>query len=202
MDPSDHLVIFVRAPRPGTVKTRIGAELGDPAALRIYRRLLDVLAARLAPLPSAEWRVTPDEALEEIRPWLQAGWRAVPQGKGDLTARLIRAFGEAFAAGARRVVVIGSDCPEITAEDIRDAWRLLEEHDVVLGPAADGGYWAIGLNSPQPRLFEEIPWSTARVLEATRQRAQAAGLRHASLRTLPDIDTAADWDAWQQRNRA
>lgn len=199
MDPVEHLVILVRAPRLGTVKTRIATVLGDWAALDIYRRLLHALAARLTPLGPVWWRVTPDEAVDEVRLWLRPGWRAIPQGGGSLDARIIRAFDEAFAAGARRVVVIGSDCPEVSSADIDEAWRLLRQQDVVLGPATDGGYWAIGLAARHPELFADIPWSTSRVLEATLEKVRAAGLRHACLRTLGDIDTPADWEAWKKR---
>lgn len=180
------------------VKTRIATALGDWAALDIYRRLLHVLAARLSPLGQVCWRVTPDEAVDEVRLWLRPGWQTIPQGGGSLDARIIRAFDEAFAAGARRVVVIGSDCPEVSSGDIEEAWRLLGQHDVVLGPATDGGYWAIGLAAPHPELFADIPWSTPRVFGATLERIRAAGLRHACLRPLGDIDTAADWEAWKK----
>lgn len=199
MDPTEHLAILARAPRLGTVKTRLAAALGDRAALDIYRRLLQVLAGRLAPLGPVCWRVTPDDATAELDPWLHPGWRARPQGGGSLDARISRAFDDAFAAGARRVVVIGSDCPDVTADDITGAWRLLGDHDVVLGPAVDGGFWAIGLAAPRPGMLAGIPWSTPGVWAATTERVRSAGLRHACLRTLGDIDTPADWEAWQRR---
>ena len=190
---ADRLIVFVKAPRPGSVKTRIAEALGAKAAAAIYRILAERVLANLAGLREVELRFAPDDALPEIAPWLRRGWRACPQGEGDLGVRLQRAFADAFAAGARRVVVIGSDCPEVGAADIREAWQALAGADVALGPARDGGYWLIGLAQPQPRLFTDMPWSTAGVFRQTVERAGALGLRVARLRQLADVDTAADW---------
>lgn len=194
---ADRLIVFVKAPRPGLVKTRIAEVLGAEAAAAIYRRLAECVLANLAGLREVELRFAPDDALPEIAPWLCPGWRANPQGGGDLGVRLERAFADAFAAGARRVVVIGSDCPEVRTADIRDAWQALAGAGVALGPAQDGGYWLIGLAQPQPRLFTDLPWSTADVFRQTVERARALGLRVARLRQLADVDTAADWQAFQ-----
>lgn len=189
----DRLVVFVKAPRPGRVKTRLAAALGPEAAAAAYRALTERVLANVRELPGVELRYAPDDALAEIQPWLQPGWRARPQGEGDLGARLERAFGEAFAEGARRVVVIGSDCPAVSAGDVRAARASLTEADVVLGPARDGGYWLVGLSRPQPALFRDIPWSTDAVFALTRQRARELRLRTALLRELVDVDTLEDW---------
>jgi len=103
------------------------------------------------------------------------------------------AFVEAFREGVNRVVIIGSDCPALTAEDLEQAWRALDTRDVVLGPATDGGYWLIGLREPQSALFERIAWSTSTVLAETIDRAHRTGLRVGQLRQLTDVDTEADW---------
>ncbi|MBI2925144.1 MAG: TIGR04282 family arsenosugar biosynthesis glycosyltransferase [Verrucomicrobia bacterium] len=189
----EQLIIFVKAPRPGAVKTRLAETLGAVAACEAYCRLVESLLSRLASLREVELRFTPDDAGAEIKRWLGPGWTARPQGTGDLGTRLEAAFVEAFARGAERVVIIGSDCPRVTVEDVQAAWRALEEHDVVLGPATDGGYWLIGLRSRQRELFDGIAWSTSRVLAQTLARAQAAGLRVQRLRELSDVDTAEDW---------
>jgi uncharacterized protein len=107
-----------------------------------------------------------------------------------------RAFEAAFGSGAERVVIIGSDCPEIGVADVRAAWKQLRSHDLVVGPAIDGGYWLIGLRAPQPKLFDEITWSSDQVLGQTLQRAKLLGLRVQLLRILADIDTEADWNAY------
>jgi rSAM/selenodomain-associated transferase 1 len=139
---------------------------------------------------------SPDDAAHEIQPWLREGWSASAQGTGDLGERLRRAFDGAFRAGAERVVIIGSDCPEAKSSDVRRAWKELKSHDVVVGPAADGGYWLIGLRAPQPELFRHIAWSSDQVLGQTLARAKSLALRIQLLRILTDIDTEKDWDAY------
>ena len=191
----NQLIIFVKTPRPGAVKTRLAAEIGAAAACHAYRRLVMTVLDRMQVIPETELRFAPDDAGPEITPWLRNGWTARPQGEGDLGERMARAFEDAGADGACRVVIIGSDCPDVTAADIEQAWLALEEHDLVLGPATDGGYWLIALQQPQPSLFHDIPWSSEHVLQETLQRATAAGLRVHQLRTLSDVDTAEDWRA-------
>jgi hypothetical protein len=195
-------IVFVKAPRRGFVKTRIAAALGDDAALACYETLVRRVLGNLASLARVELRYTPDDAVGEVRAWRREGWTLASQGAGELGARLERAFGDHFAGGARRVVILGSDCPEADAADVRDAWRALCDHDLVLGPAVDGGYWLIGLTRPQPALFADIPWSTARVGRITLERARELGLRTARLRWLADVDTAQDWAVFRDRDGA
>lgn len=190
---AEKLIIFLKAPRPGQVKTRLAEVIGPQAACVAYRRLVELLLNQLRELPFVELRHSPDNAASEIAPWLAAGWNRRPQGVGDLGQRLVAAFDDAFARDAERVAAIGSDCPYVTAEDIRAAWSALSRCDVVLGPAGDGGYWLIGLRSAQPELFHDIPWSTDQVLRTTMIRIQTAGLSVQLLRTLEDVDTEADW---------
>jgi uncharacterized protein len=187
------LIVFAKAPRPGGVKTRLAETLGEPAAHAAYQQLLDTVLQQMTPLKNVELRFTPDDAESEVRPWLRKGWEMTGQGNGDLGARLDRAFQSAFANGAARVVIIGSDCPEVTPADIEAAWAALFSQDVVLGPAVDGGYWLIGLRGAQPGLFAGIPWSTGAVLQETIKRSLAAALTVRLLRELPDVDTEADW---------
>ena len=190
---SSPLIIFVKAPRVGAVKTRLGKSIGAEAACAAYRKMVAQLVARLSDQCEVILRFTPDDARAEIEPWLQPGWRAAPQGPGDLGARLMQSFAEAFAQGAQRVIVIGSDCPSVTSNDIEAAKQSLATHDVALGPARDGGYWLIGLRRSQDDLFEDMAWSTDTVLNETLRRADQAELRVQQLRELSDIDTAADW---------
>lgn len=187
------LIIFVKAPRPGTVKTRLAREIGEAAACAAYCRMVNDLRSNLARLEPVEIRFTPDDARKDVVQWLRPGWRLAPQGVGELGTRLQAAFAQAFASGSKRVVVIGSDCPTVTASDIELGWNELQEHDMVIGPAQDGGYWLIGLRSSCPRLFQEINWSTSTVLVETLKRAEAAGLKVKLMRQRSDIDSPADW---------
>ncbi len=191
------LLVFLKAPRPGIAKTRIAATLGDGAALDIHRDLVAGTLARVAASPEGygvELRFAPDDAAPEIAPWLRPGWRMVPQGGGDLGARMSRAFEDAFADGCTGVVVVGTDCPDLTAEDLRAAWDGLADHDVVVGPAEDGGYWLLGTSAPRPGLFAGIAWSSSSVLADTLSIARSEGLSVRMLRRLNDVDTAHDWE--------
>jgi len=194
---SDRLIIFLKAPRPGYVKTRLAALLGSSAACDAYIRLVNRLAGNLQTLPKVELRFTPDDSADEVQRWLQPGWFARPQGEGDLGERLARAFKECFAAGAQKVVVIGSDCPDVSARDIATAFEALDGNDVVLGPAEDGGYWLIALKRPAQFLFNDMPWSSPALLEQTRAAATAHHLKTRLLRTLCDIDTPEDWQRFE-----
>jgi rSAM/selenodomain-associated transferase 1 len=187
------LIVFLKAPRPGAVKTRLAEALGAEAACAAYRQLVQTLLRRLAVLSNVELCFTPDDAAAEINPWAHQTWSLVPQGDGDLGRRLQRASTRAFTGGAQRVVIIGSDCPEVSATDIEAAWSALRTHDVVLGPATDGGYWLVGLRRAQPDLFTRISWSTGAVLRETFDRARAASLSVHLLRELGDVDTLVDW---------
>jgi len=196
----NQLVVLLKAPRTGSVKTRLAEGIGPEAACAVYQQLVATLLANLAPLPSVELCFTPADASAEVVPWLRAGWSSQPQVAGDLGARLHAVFLRHFQAGACRVVVIGADSPEVMPADVATAWQALADHDVVLGPAVDGGYWLVGLCAPQEQLFTAMPWSTDAVLAETQRRARASGLRVALLRELSDVDTVADWERWRHRS--
>jgi rSAM/selenodomain-associated transferase 1 len=189
----EQLIIFLKAPRLRTVKTRLAQEIGSEAGLAAYATLVNRLIDNLSRLAIVELRFTPDDAAHEIEVWRREGWQSRPQGAGDLGVRLCAAFDKAFARGAGRVVVIGSDCPYLTATDVRLAFIALKSHDLVLGPATDGGYWLIGLGRSCPGLFARIPWSTGVVFRETLRRARLANLKVKSLRRLNDVDTVSDW---------
>jgi rSAM/selenodomain-associated transferase 1 len=191
---SQQLIVFLKAPRPGEVKTRLAREIGPEAACAAYCRMVERLFEQISTLENVELRFTPDDAAEEFRHWQRSGWRLAPQGDGDLGSRLQRAFVDAFNEGLKRVVVIGSDCPTLTLQDIEAGWAALDKRDLVIGPARDGGYWLIGLRASHPDLFEGIDWSSANVLVQTIRKAETEGLTIARLRDLNDIDTRRDWE--------
>jgi rSAM/selenodomain-associated transferase 1 len=184
------VIVFLKTPRPGFVKTRLAVAIGPEAACAAYRQMAGAVLEQLAPLPHVELRYTPDDAEAEISPWLKSGWTARPQGGGDLGERMHRACAEANGPA----IIIGSDCPAIALADILDAATALKNHNVVVGPATDGGYWLIGLAAPCPALFVGIAWSTDDVLKVTLAKAEAAGLSVHQLRELADVDTVEDWE--------
>ncbi|MEW5929993.1 MAG: TIGR04282 family arsenosugar biosynthesis glycosyltransferase [Gemmatimonadota bacterium] len=200
---SDAVLVFVRAPEAGRVKTRLAADIGGGAALRVYVRLAEH-ALEQARAAGAEVRVhfTPADAGERVRAWLGPGAAYLPQADGDLGERMRAAFDAAFAAGFRRVVIIGSDLPGLSAGLLRRAFALLDAGEAVLGPARDGGYWLLGLRRPVPEVFRGIAWSTDGVLAATLERLRAAGIEPALLEVLSDVDEAGDlppgWREWAE----
>ncbi len=154
-----HLVLFVRAPQLGVGKRRLAGVAGDVAALRFERAMLGLLSRRLG--RDRRWRlrlaVTPDRSIVRRRLWPRTA-SIQPQGAGDLGLRMRRALASGPPGPA---VLIGADIPAVKARHIAEAFRLLGRHDVVFGPAADGGFWLVGARrSPRlPPLFGKVRWS-------------------------------------------
>jgi rSAM/selenodomain-associated transferase 1 len=188
----DVLLVFLKAARPGAVKSRLAASLGKAAAAELYRVLAEAEVRRTAPRREEYERrfcFTPKGARAAMEAWFP-GEVFVPQEGADLGARMARAFHQAFLEGARRVAIIGGDVPAVSRETVREAFRCLRSHDVVLGPARDGGYYLLALNRPRPGLFRGIAWGTSSVLAATVKRATGLAVR--LLEPLTDIDTLED----------
>lgn len=190
------VLVFLRAPELGRVKTRLAASIGPHAALAIYRRLAEhtIAEARALAADGAGIRVhhTPADAEPAVRAWLGDGLTLLPQAEGDLGARMRDAFSRAFADGCERVVIIGSDLPEMSAALLRRAFAALDGADAVIGPARDGGYYLLGLTHPVPGVFDGIAWSTAEVFAQTVLRLRAAGTEPIVLDTLRDVDEVED----------
>lgn len=202
----DALIVFARAPELGRVKTRLASEIGDAEALAAYRELgricwSNALAARAAGGCRALVAYTPRDGEDAVRAWLTGADAYVAQQDGDLGERMLAALTAERDGGARRVVVIGTDCPTLSAGALADAFAALADADVVIGPATDGGYYLIGMSRAHRMLFADVPWSSAHTLAVTLGRARAAGLRVAQLHPLSDVDTADDWHAWQRAAR-
>jgi rSAM/selenodomain-associated transferase 1 len=199
---TQRVLIFVRAPVPGQVKTRLARSLGDERALSIYRTMGRAVVDRLRAAPHP-WRIevwfTPNGSVET---GLVADWLALTpselhaQGEGTLGHRMEGAFAHAFMTGASKVCLVGSDIPHLDAVHLAEAFHALDRHaDLVLGPCLDGGYYLIGMCAPDASLFQDIPWSTEAVLEETLRRARSAGLRIHLLPELRDVDEAEDLEA-------
>lgn len=203
------LIVFVRAPRYGAVKHRLAAGIGAAAAWRFYRRCGADVARRLG--GDRRWvtvlAVTPDRFARQGRFW-PGHLPRIAQGPGDLGQRLSRALG----SGPRRpVVIVGSDIPALTRRHVAAAFAALGRDHAVVGPAADGGYWLIGLRhglrpaadrGPAGRLdlFAKVRWSSGHALADTLANF-ARRHRVACLERLRDIDTAADYRAWRAAAR-
>jgi hypothetical protein len=179
------LILMVREPRAGQVKTRLAREIGTGPALRFYRAATANLIRRLGHDP--RWQlvlaVSPDSAVHS-RAWPRAIPR-MPQGRGDLGARMGRLL---HARGPLSAILIGSDIPAVSARQIWDAFNILASHDAVFGPARDGGYWLVGLKPHKPlgRLFDGVRWSSPHALGDTLKNLSGRNAGFAA--TLSDVD--------------
>ena len=202
---TDVLAVFVKDPRPGTVKLRLAGALGAEAAAAVYRVMAEGVVRRTAPRSDEYDRVIvfdPPDARRSVEEWLGVEAAVLmPQSPGDIGVRMERAFEDLFARGARRVAVTGTDVPALEREDVRAALESLDEHDVAIGPATDGGYYLIALKRPQPELFRGIAWSGPDVLTRTLERAATGNLDVRVLRTMGDVDTVEDLAAEWERVR-
>ena len=207
------LIVFSRLPQLGQVKTRLAREVGDQSALQIHMQLLDAtldLVAQHVPHVPRELRyagelIVPNDApndgpecetaslLNRLR---LADWMLTPQCGADLGARMHDALAQALRAG-QTPVLIGSDCPVLSADDLEQAFIALQTADVVFAPAQDGGYALVGLRREAPELFAQVDWGTERVMSQTLAHAQALGLKVRLLRTVWDVDTPADLRRWR-----
>ena len=201
MTDSYALAIFCKTPELGLVKTRLAASIGDQKALEIYLDLLKITDGETKPFSSSRHVFLTsalEESLEKMRSTLQRQDLftdpktnfAIQQGE-DLGQRMSAAF-ETLFQNHRSVVLIGCDLPELTSTLITQAFEALQNNDLVIGPSYDGGYYLIGLNKNTPELFEEISWSTEKVLKQTLERAERLSLKVQLLGQLRDIDTLED----------
>lgn len=188
-----HLIIFVKNPIPGTVKTRIARTVGNDRAVQVYRHLLQHTQqiTRYTPYAKAVYYadfINPDDGWDGYGKALQAG--------DDLGERMANAFREQFAARAEKVVIIGSDCLTITEDHLAQAFRALDQADVVIGPATDGGYYLLGMKRLHDDLFTNMPWSQPDLLDRTKAVLTASGQTVALLPELTDIDEWADYERY------
>lgn len=205
----EHLIVFTRYPEPGRTKTRLMPALGALGAAQVQRQMTEHTLATVAQLiqqrppeqPLQVWVCYGGAEAEAMAAWLGQDWCYLPQAQGDLGDRMAQAFGQAFAAGAERVVIIGIDCPDITPEILAGAFEQLRRQDLVLGPASDGGYYLIGLGQQLPSLFDRMAWGGDGVLAETLERAQRAGLGVAQLVQLSDVDYPEDLARWAHHQR-
>ncbi len=191
MSPKGHLVIMSRAPRLGAGKRRLARDRGALAAWRFQRRMLRQVLRRLGRDPRwVTWlAVTPDRAAARGPGLWFRRVRIIPQGAGDLGARMARLLGDRPSGP---VVIVGSDIPDLDAGHVAQAFEALGRHDWVFGPAADGGYWLVGARRRRApwRAFEGVRWSGPHALADN--LANLAGARVALLEELHDVDTGDD----------
>ncbi len=191
----DTLIVFGRYPVPGQTKTRLITAIGPVAAADLQRWLtektLDTAKAFAFPRGIHVEVCFEGGSEQRMRRWLGAGVSLSPQVSGNLGTRMQAAFLAAFQQGSRRVVLVGTDIPELRTDHLRHAFHAINENDLVIGPSTDGGYWLIGLNRPA-HLFQSIKWGTGAVFGQTIALANEQGLRIKEVDVLTDIDTSED----------
>jgi uncharacterized protein len=189
------VVVMAKAPVPGFAKTRLMPALGAEGAARLAGRLLDhaLQAARTAQLGPVTLACAPDITHPAfVAQAASGGVLLVPQGEGDLGARMQAQFSREFEHGAGRVLLMGTDAPALGSTTLQRAAQALDTSDAVFVPAVDGGYALVGLRRLLPALFDAMPWSTSEVMARTRERLALGGVRHAELPAVHDIDEPAD----------
>lgn len=194
MMPRKVIALFVKEPVPGLVKTRLAADLGAHEACAVYRQLADRAIQQVAAsgIPLVVFYHGRREGLPDG--WQQKARSLMPQTGCDLGQRMAAAFCTLFRENVEHAVLIGSDIPGIDAAYLQQAFSLFDSHDIVIGPATDGGYCLIGFRqgSFAPALFEGVRWSTGQVLRQTLEAAERQTLKVGLLPALSDIDTVND----------
>lgn len=185
------LIIFIKNPKLGKVKTRLAATVGDEKALSIYKKLLSFTQKLAISLPCERMLFYSDE-IEANDDWSNVFFQKNKQYGNDLGERMKNAFCEVLLT-SKKAIIIGSDCAELTKEILENAFEALEKNDFVIGPAEDGGYYLLGMNHFEPTIFENINWSTAEVLSKTIEKIARLEKKVAFMPTLSDIDNEEDW---------
>jgi rSAM/selenodomain-associated transferase 2/rSAM/selenodomain-associated transferase 1 len=203
----ERLIVFTRYPAPGRTKTRLIPHLGAEGAADLQRRMTEYILSQIRNLNTT--RPVSIEIRYEggnqqlMEDWLGSDYIYSPQSTGDLDRRMGRAFEAAFISGIAAAVIIGSDVPGISLEILHQAFNSLQNEDLVLGPANDGGYYLIGLkqstfNRALPQLMTNISWGSQSVLDQTVKIAERMGLKYTVLEKLADVDRPEDLTVWEQ----
>jgi uncharacterized protein len=185
------LIIFLRYPEIGECKTRLAASIGDSNSLEVYKELLyhtNLITNYL----KNDIFLFYNKKNTKILPWNKDIYQVAYQSEGDLGTKMNNAFQQLFDKGYQHLVIIGSDCYELTQNIIEQAFIDLEEYKVAIGPAKDGGYYLLGLSQNTPELFENIAWSTNKVYQSTIEILHKLGINYSVGPILSDIDTVDD----------
>jgi hypothetical protein len=189
------VLFFIKNPQKAKVKTRLASAIGDKMAVNLYKRfLLEMLSTLNKGTFLFYLCFHPEDSLKDLKNWLGEDYLYIPQIGENLGDKMKNAFIEAFSMKFKRVLLIGSDIPDLPLEFIDEAFKSLDEKDAVIGPSVDGGYYLIGFKDKTflSRAFERIPWSTERVFDETMKVLEDQKLTIHTLQPLRDIDTVED----------
>jgi len=196
MNAPQALLYFVKWPEPGKVKTRLAKVVGDEQAAIIYRKLAFDNFNKVKVLQSKQMQCVvyfdPPQHASDIESWLTGADVYLAQKGEGLGERIAYGFAQAFQSGAQVAMALGSDTLRFEFELIHQAMRLLEYNDVVIGPAADGGFYLLALKQQRPELFQKVAWSTPTVFQTLVDRLKKENKKTAFLETLHDLDEESD----------
>lgn len=194
MSTTEALIIFIRNPELGKVKTRLAQSLGDQKTLQVYEALLGHTRKIALALDVSRYLFY-SHFIDAEDDWSNTAFKKQLQVEGDLGQKIHAGFEHAFR-DHDKVLIIGSDCASLTAQIVQEGFDALDRNDFVLGPALDGGYYLLGMRQFTPSLFQAIPWSTAEVAQLTLGKMKAMGASFHLLPPLSDIDYAEDWEKY------
>ncbi len=185
------LILFIKYPEAGNVKTRLGAEVGFELAAELYRLFIQQTFELVQNCSAQKVFVAfePADREAEFSEFIPKQFAVFPQKGKNLGERMLNAFQYAFARGYKNVAILGSDSPTLPLKNIDEAFEKLSKSDLVLGPAEDGGYYLIGLTQTHPDLFDNIEWSSGSVMQTTLDRAEKLRLQCKLLSVWYDVDT-------------
>lgn len=195
---SASIIIFARYPVEGKVKTRLAANIGNKYAVEFYKLISRKIINRIKVIRNSYKYVFYSDEKEKdiVKKWLGRSFLYSHQEGNDLNERMTDAFRKVFSHGANKVIIVGTDIPDLSKELINKAISDLDKNDVVIGPSKDGGYYLLGMKKFTPGLFEDIEFSTETVFAKTIEKIKMLGLTYTTLETLQDIDTEDDLVRW------
>ena len=193
------IIVFAKYPSEGKVKTRLGASFGNQFAIAFYKlcaeHTFNVLEELKDKFDCYLYYGTEDN-IQQIKKWVYTSFGLVPQVKGDLGEKMLRAFQDIFSKGYKKVIIIGTDIPDITREKLVSVFNELDNFDVVISPSYDGGYVLLGMTSLHLTLFKDIKWSTNEVFNKTIQEIKKMDLSVKIKEAILDIDDGNDLIKW------
>ncbi|MBU0469085.1 MAG: TIGR04282 family arsenosugar biosynthesis glycosyltransferase [Candidatus Omnitrophica bacterium] len=201
MDATDNvLMIFLKYPEPGKVKTRLASSIGDEKAAFYYRDFVETIFKNTRSFNYVRHVFfSPKEKAKEIKDWLGEQEVYYEQEGECLGERQLNAFKKTLIEGVKKAVVIGTDNPLVNNEVVNEAMRSLESHDVVIGPSEDGGYYLLGMKKIKEMFFNNVDWSTDKVLDQILQNIGGSGLSVGVLKERFDVDTVDDLNLLKEK---
>lgn len=200
---SHNLILFTRYPMAGKAKTRLIPALGGEGAAQLQKKMTQHILGQgrafREKYPEAKIEIHHSGGnLSLLQAWLGEDLNYIPQGEGDLGKKMYFAFDMSFSEGAEKALIAGSDCPLLTPKIFEQAFQELDNHDLVLGPALDGGYYLIALKKAIREIFEDIVWGKEQVLASTLKKAESLKLKVKLLEEMSDVDYPEDLWVWEK----